>query len=296
MIQLELIEHTDNKERIDILSSQLKELIHSRDLNKRLISGSIIKEIKDKKLFKDRYKYFKTYCDKILNIKSSRADYIYRFYLSFKDIEKYLNPMPITIEQVKIFMGLDKDTSIKLWNLALMRFENNLSFITETELRNLLYWIIGNEPLRLFKADNKDFLKAIIRTLSEKNINLVNEVQELNKESLELELENNKLKNNYGNISRLKDEINTLKVELSYYKTLYSFKTNNISSVKDDYKALGLSSGCSKSDIKKAFRTLSFEYHPDKIENLNLTPIQKTLFNDKFKEIKQAYDNLIGAI
>lgn len=51
---------------------------------------------------------------------------------------------------------------------------------------------------------------------------------------------------------------------------------------KDYYKILGVAQDASQDDIKKAFRRLAHEYHPDK----------KTGDEKKFKEINQAYQIL----
>ena len=51
---------------------------------------------------------------------------------------------------------------------------------------------------------------------------------------------------------------------------------------KDYYKSLGINKGASKDEIKKAFRKLAHEHHPDK------NPKDK----DKFKEISEAYSVL----
>ena len=48
---------------------------------------------------------------------------------------------------------------------------------------------------------------------------------------------------------------------------------------KDYYKILGIEKGASKEDIKKAFRKLASQYHPDK----------KTGDESKFKEVSEAY-------
>src|SRR5574343_20601 len=51
---------------------------------------------------------------------------------------------------------------------------------------------------------------------------------------------------------------------------------------KDYYKILGVEKGASKDEIKKAFRKLAHEYHPDKNSGNA----------DKFKEINEAYSIL----
>lgn len=50
---------------------------------------------------------------------------------------------------------------------------------------------------------------------------------------------------------------------------------------RDLYEVLGVDRGCSKADLKAAFRKLARVYHPD----VNDTPEAK----DKFNEISQAY-------
>lgn len=55
--------------------------------------------------------------------------------------------------------------------------------------------------------------------------------------------------------------------------------------MKDYYTVLGVESDASEADIKKAYRTLSFKYHPDK------NPDDK-IAEDKFKEINEAYQTL----
>ena len=53
---------------------------------------------------------------------------------------------------------------------------------------------------------------------------------------------------------------------------------------RDYYEVLGLSKGASDDEIKKAFRKLAKQYHPD----INKAPDAEA----KFKEINEAYENL----
>ena len=52
--------------------------------------------------------------------------------------------------------------------------------------------------------------------------------------------------------------------------------------MKDYYQVLGLAKGASKDEVKKAFRKLSAQFHPDK----------KTGDENKYKEITEAYATL----
>jgi molecular chaperone DnaJ len=56
--------------------------------------------------------------------------------------------------------------------------------------------------------------------------------------------------------------------------------------MKDYYKILGLSKGCSLEEIDKAYRNLASKYHPDK------NPDNEIEFSKKFKEIQEAYEKL----
>ena len=56
-------------------------------------------------------------------------------------------------------------------------------------------------------------------------------------------------------------------------------RTNNI---KDYYYILGLDKNASKDDIKKAYRKLSFKFHPDKNSG-------DKFFEERFKDISELF-------
>ncbi len=55
---------------------------------------------------------------------------------------------------------------------------------------------------------------------------------------------------------------------------------------KDYYRALGIDPGASAEDIRKAFRTLAFQHHPDR------NPDDIETAEARFKEINEAYEVL----
>ena len=55
---------------------------------------------------------------------------------------------------------------------------------------------------------------------------------------------------------------------------------------------LGLSSGSTLDDVKKAYRELSLKFHPDTIAGKDLDPAFIEFANNKFSEIQEAYDFL----
>ena len=57
---------------------------------------------------------------------------------------------------------------------------------------------------------------------------------------------------------------------------------------KDYYKILGVQRTADDKEIKKAFRKLARQYHPD----LHSSPEQKKTSEEKFKEINEAYEHL----
>lgn len=58
----------------------------------------------------------------------------------------------------------------------------------------------------------------------------------------------------------------------------------------DHYRTLGLNPGASAEEIKKAYRTLSMQYHPDKAAHLGEE--FRAAAEEKMKEINMAYQHL----
>lgn len=56
--------------------------------------------------------------------------------------------------------------------------------------------------------------------------------------------------------------------------------------MKDPYEVLGVSSGASDDEVKKAYRELARKYHPDNYQNNPLADLAE----EKMKEINEAYD------
>ena len=57
----------------------------------------------------------------------------------------------------------------------------------------------------------------------------------------------------------------------------------------DPYKVLGVSRDATDEEIKKAYRKLSRKYHPD----ANVGNPNQAAFEEKFKEVQQAYDQIM---
>ena len=53
---------------------------------------------------------------------------------------------------------------------------------------------------------------------------------------------------------------------------------------------MGLKDGASQEEIKKAYRQLAKEHHPDKF--VNASDSEKKYHESKMKEINEAYENL----
>ena len=59
---------------------------------------------------------------------------------------------------------------------------------------------------------------------------------------------------------------------------------------RDYYEVLGVDSGASDDQIKKAYRKLSMKYHPDKVSHLGED--FKKVANEKFKKVQAAYEQI----
>ncbi len=60
----------------------------------------------------------------------------------------------------------------------------------------------------------------------------------------------------------------------------------------DPYEILGISPDASPEEIRRAYRRLASQYHPDKVSHLG--PEFREMAETRFKEIQQAYDQLLG--
>ena len=59
--------------------------------------------------------------------------------------------------------------------------------------------------------------------------------------------------------------------------------------ITDPYKILGIDSGASDEELKKAYRALSKKYHPD------ANPDNPQAAEAKFKEVQEAYRQIVDA-
>ncbi len=83
--------------------------------------------------------------------------------------------------------------------------------------------------------------------------------------------------------------------EISWYLGItsadqQSIKSMFIKSTESAYKILGLDPKATDEDVKKAYRTLAKEYHPDKVSYLG-EDIKKSA-EEKFKKINDAYESI----
>lgn len=60
-------------------------------------------------------------------------------------------------------------------------------------------------------------------------------------------------------------------------------------SVRNPYEVLGVSPGATDEEIKKAYRKLSRQYHPD----ANVNSPHPEIAEEKFKEVQQAYTQIM---
>ena len=87
------------------------------------------------------------------------------------------------------------------------------------------------------------------------------------------------------------------KEKLIELRRLFNTKTNTAAGKSEklsrSYEILGLSPEATLEDIKKAYRRLSMEYHPDRL--VDVSEGLKKLAESKFIEIKDAYDIIINS-
>ncbi|WP_022668664.1 co-chaperone DjlA [Desulfospira joergensenii] len=70
------------------------------------------------------------------------------------------------------------------------------------------------------------------------------------------------------------------------------FRSKYVKKTNQDYAALKIDESASDEEVKKQYRTLANEYHPDKIEAKGLPEEFIKFANDKFVEIQEAYERI----
>ena len=64
----------------------------------------------------------------------------------------------------------------------------------------------------------------------------------------------------------------------------------SVSKVKQAYQVLGLSPDCSEAELKRAYRKLISQHHPDKLVSKGLPEEMMKLATEKTREVKEAYE------
>jgi len=77
----------------------------------------------------------------------------------------------------------------------------------------------------------------------------------------------------------------------SYQENQKRAQTDKRFSKSDPHEVLGVRRQASIDDIKSAYRKLAAKYHPDKVDHLGYE--FRTLAEQKFKEIQEAYQELV---
>ena len=97
-----------------------------------------------------------------------------------------------------------------------------------------------------------------------------------------------------GNISSEEETMLLSATRIFNYSTAdYArFKSKYVKETNKYYAVLKCDETSSNEEIKKQYRKLVTEYHPDKIEAKGLPEEFIKFANDKFKEIQEAYDNI----
>lgn len=69
-------------------------------------------------------------------------------------------------------------------------------------------------------------------------------------------------------------------------------QADRVHSLEEDYKILGISSSADESELKRAYRRLMSQYHPDKLVAKGLPDEMLDMATEKTKQIRGAYDRI----
>lgn len=85
------------------------------------------------------------------------------------------------------------------------------------------------------------------------------------------------------------------RAEQGFYRHNTSSRRNESSTdyLKDAYGVLGLVPGVSETEVKKAYRRLMMQHHPDKLAAKGLPESMKKIATEKTQQIQKAYETII---
>lgn len=71
-------------------------------------------------------------------------------------------------------------------------------------------------------------------------------------------------------------------------------KANEPAASEEDYRLLGLEPGAQREEVKKVFRRLAGQFHPD--SGANLSSRQQQLSEEAFRKIREAYERIVHSV
>jgi DnaJ like chaperone protein len=77
-----------------------------------------------------------------------------------------------------------------------------------------------------------------------------------------------------------------------YQQKTYTPRARQASNLAEAYKALGLSPNASQAEVKKAYRRLMNQHHPDKLAAKGLSEAAMNLAKEKTQQISKAYETI----
>ncbi|MCB1644589.1 MAG: co-chaperone DjlA [Pseudomonadales bacterium] len=92
-----------------------------------------------------------------------------------------------------------------------------------------------------------------------------------------------------GEEAMIRSAVRIFGLEDQYAQMLARF-TGSVDNLNDCYQLLGASADESLASIKRKYRKLAMEYHPDRVQANGLSPEMAELAEAKFKDIQHAYD------
>lgn len=99
-----------------------------------------------------------------------------------------------------------------------------------------------------------------------------------------------------GNLSQeessiIKQVIAIFRFSPSYFEGMKNKHSSTVSS-SSSYSVLGITKDATDSEVKKAYRKLSIEYHPDTIASKGLPEEFSKMATEKFRDIQDAYEQI----
>lgn len=303
------------------MKDQLKELekiiVRNRGLDSFYETGRALWAINKKKLYKQRYKTFNTYCDERLDMKSCTAYQLINAAKVIDTLRNCADSLPANEAQARALTKLKSaQQQIEVWSYVIKNAPNGK--ITAKFIEKVVEQYLGINT-RKKQGQQVEFVDLILQAISickkiDEKSKLINNKQKF----LEiLKICEERLEDSYECLIEVDQAfltfpfVSNINMMVQFWlswrdkrskkkchkrkKSGRHYQTSTSSDDLDVYQILGIDPSATQNEVKKAFRKSVKMYHPDSLGSLNIGQNHEWIQDEaekRMKSIIRAYEKL----